>query len=196
MDELALVRAQIKCLRGQQRYARKMERQAGLTARACLVALGCYVLSGFDPRVAVTFVKQQPRVHSDTDAAIQDLVETWFLEASDAAILALWYPETPWQVRVRSDACAFLAEYRTVQHIKDCNFNVGFAPGTLDVVETYATALHGFRDVASAAPLRSDNSRWARRWARKFRARWNLRFRCLKPHHDSEQELCKKAVQV
>ena len=74
-------------------------------------------------------------------------VESWFLAAPEKGLETLSHPVTPSQKHFQNSIYKFLAEFRAVQFVRECNFQKGHAPAFAEVVETYVQSL---RDMGSS----------------------------------------------
>ena len=84
-------------------------------------------------------------------------------------------------------ALKFLAEFRTVKFIEECNFQCGHAPTSAEAASAYVRILRelGGEDCACVESLEKsldEGSRWARRWVQQWRKRWDLSVQVLRTH--------------
>lgn len=170
------LRKEIKLLQQRQRRAasRQLHRFSKKQQR---VAMSIYVLDNYKAQAAVEYMKKSKRTWSG-DATHQ--VEQWFLDMPMNELTAL----NP-QRNVK--ALKFLAEFRTVKFIEECNFQRGHAPTSAEAASAYVRILRelGGEDCACVESLEKsldEGSRWARRWVQQWRKRWDLSVQVLRTH--------------
>eukprot|EP00439_Symbiodinium_sp_Y106_P015263 s3198_g2.t1 len=163
MDALVCVRREIRRLQEQQRRARRVQARLGLTRTKRLVAVGCYTPSNYNLPLAITFVEQRASTSwlPSTDTELGEVLENWFLETSEATIVAFEHPETRVQKLLRSRVETFLAECATVNFIKTCNFTNSYAPSSSEVASQFVETLRGREELTTHQGL-EHASRWQR----------------------------------
>ena len=190
MDQL---RKKLKALQQRQR---RLQHRAQLSKKERRVAVGLYVLDKYNTRAAEEYLAQRCRITGRSLVDSCHEVESWFLAAPEEGLETLSYPVTPSQKRCRNSIHKFLAEFRAVQFVRECNFQKGHAPAYAEVVEAYVQSLRDMGSSELAAALASSldkKTRWARRWAQNWRQRWQLPLRTLKTHGVSYEDLTAKA---
>ena len=174
-----------------------MDRQATVQAQPTNLMekdldVGCYTPSNYNLPLAITFVEQRASTSwlPSTDTELGEVLENWFLETSEATIVAFEHPETRVQKLLRSRVETFLAECATVNFIKTCNFTNSYAQARVKSHHSFVETLRGREELTTHEGL-EHASRWQR--CSRFRGRWRLRLRSLGPHRDSETDLRAKA---
>ena len=127
------------------------------------MAVGLYVLDKYNTRAAEEYLAQRCRITGRSLVDSCHKVESWFLAAPEEGLETLSYPVTPSQKRCQNSIHKFLAEFRAVQFVRECNFQKGHAPAYAEVVETYVQSL---RDMGSSELLRLWLLPWTRRLGR------------------------------
>ena len=163
------------------RKAQKQLRSGGLGPVGRKVVLCIYIESKYDVDLALRAAcrwsssKHPTDVGYPTRAMVQDL----FLAASDMDLQNASEPSgTAWAQAARH-AKAFLAEAATFFWVKSCN-QAGVAPQSMAVFSTWEQKHFG--GPLPGAPPR----RYMNKWVQRFRSRWGLRRRILRPevHQD------------
>ena len=176
-----------------------------LTARQITVVLAIYILSEYDigaARAYVRFAHRQKRSKADahteyTDATLDARIEEWYLEAALDKLVQLQDPGP-----VRREAVRFLAQNQTFLWVSKQN-DRGMAPTSAATASVFAQTCQKF-GVLEHALVRSihnntishQHGRRLRKWAKKYRARFHLRFGVLKsgPVPGPVEETRRKAV--
>jgi hypothetical protein len=168
---------QLTLLRQTQRRRDLRAVYAGCPPHAQDMAVAVYILEGFDPAQAVTFLKVNNIVPADEDdRRLIELLESWVLSWPEDAVTSVAFPITDAQLRMHNDAQRFLAEAATVSWIRQQNAEHGRAPASVDVWNEFQRLL--VQRVGGVAPLLA--KRAARKFAHRLRRRWRINHRMLR----------------
>jgi len=96
------------------------------------VAVATFVLSGYEAQAAVLYLQTRFPGHPLSASELAREVEDVFVSWPTEDIVALWYPETPQQERLRQKAQAFLTERDTIVWLEKQNFEHGVAASSIE----------------------------------------------------------------
>lgn len=163
------------------RRKRQRDADGGLGCMGRRVTIAVYVLSGCDAGLALKAAMLWSRVKDPGQDGYptRSLVEDLFLSASELDFEQIWAPEGTVWARAADHATTFLAEAATYAWVQDCN-KAGAAPLSMDVFSFWERNKCG--RVVDGIPAR----RTVNKFVQRFRAKWNLRRRVLRPevHRD------------
>ena len=169
---------------------------AGLNPRQCIVLLAVYVLSGFSVLLAVEFLKSKSKRQDMEQHEQERFVEELYLRAEMAVLLKVEDPVTAKDVGIRREAVRFIANYKANGFVQEVNCVHGVAPTSLRTAREYLDHCEKLGVPLLNRRLRdhvadpngpeatSSSRRNLRKWSRRFRKRWCLRYGALRPLDD------------
>jgi hypothetical protein len=190
-------------LRRRQQRADLDKQNMGLTPRMISVAVAVYVLSGYALPFAQEYAQRacrsrRKRPRGEAPSAFP--IRAWFLEMPMTVLTAYHHPENEAQTKIRAEAHCFIAQLRSVEWIREQNFNRQVAPSSNSVVLQYGNILAGVNEgyqaeaLVRSATTEARTGRRARRWCQKIRKRWDLSLGQLKCRDDLPLEEAQQRV--
>lgn len=199
-------------LQREARRCRQDERLCGLTARAQLVCLAIYILSGFDLQVAAAFVhdarknRKRGLAPEVFEADVPSQIRAWFRECPLERLYQLQIPRPDClqDESVHEEAVKYISKCSTAAWVADQNYNHGLAPTYDALVQKYHSELGkhdcghiGDRVLHSADGRAGLAGRAARAWCNRFCKQFALARRRLSAGSEvTAAELEEKAGKV
>ena len=182
--DVAAVRREAACRRKRQQREANDQQFWGLTRRAMHVVLLIFILSGYNLAMAALYAKSARRKRKRD-------VDTNLLPAEPP--IEDWFVDLPWEdissledsTGLVAEARKFMAGFEAVHWVVAANFKHGAAPSSADFIAKYA-GLGQASDALLVSAAGRDGvgkkvSRYSRLWMQRFRKKWNLEHRHLRP---------------
>lgn len=179
--ELQHVKAELaRCRKQLWRETQGIERW-GLSKRMMQTAVWIYVQSNYSLNTASEYAKQMQKKRRKLLLGIQAKLPSeppishWFVTMPLQELLSLEDNEY-----VVQNAAEFLAEHCAATWVHEVNTTLGVAPSNTAVFQKYASKCAVTAALRASASGR-DSGRLRRCWMMKFRKKWKLSVRCLRP---------------
>jgi hypothetical protein len=154
-----------------------------------------FVLSNHNASIAGLFAHQSSCKRGaalEEQADWSEIVENWYLQTSEADLLAVHYPATETQKRLRQQAVEWLVTRRTAEWVREQNLSRRVAPSSAAVLAQYHDAVLPF----GYAGVNGKSARRKRAWCQQFRCQWGIGLRSLGVREHVPDEEIREKVRV
>ena len=182
--DVAAARSEAARRRKRQQREAADQQYWGLTRRAMHVALLIFILSEYNLAMAALYAKlARKKRKRDVDTTLmppEPPIEDWFVDVPWEEISALEDSAV-----LVAEARKFMAGFDAVEWVATANFKHGAAPSTSDFLAKYAGSGQASEALLLSAAGRDGigkkMGRYSRLWMQRFRKKWNLDHRHLRP---------------
>ena len=203
--EVRALQRQVRSAARSCRDQKQREANAGLNPRQCLVLLAVYILSGFDVLVAAEFLNAKADCEAMPKDEQEQFIEELYLRTDMEVLSRLQEPVKRSDVSVRREAVSFVARSKANAFVQKMNIEHGVAPTSLSTADQYLRHCERLGEPNLNRQLRDcvehprntgstgSRQRNLRKWCHRFRRRWSLKYRSLRPLEELPADEISKA---
>ena len=196
-QEVRALQRQVRSAARSCRDQKQREANAGLNPRQCLVLLAVYILSRFDVLVAAEFLDAKSDCQAMPKDELEQFIEELYFRTDMEVLSRLQEPVKRSVVSVRREAVSFVARSKANAFVQKMNIERGVAPTSLSTADQYLRQCERLGEPNLNRQLRDcverprntgcGQRRNLRRLCHRFRCRWSLKYRSLRPLEKSSQ---------